>query len=140
MMVAGSKGIEPARVGADGVLEISKGGVVSVLAYGLTPGVAGEVVVMSTPRLLKEFTVAGDGGAKAYAPLPRSLAVGSHTIVVTVGEDAASLGFRIIPDNKPAKIPVTGSEVTLLLRSALLLIAIGMLLRVRRRPARSAFD
>ena len=140
LMVAGSKGTEPARVGADGVLEISKGGVVSVLAYGLTPGVAGEVVVMSTPRLLKEFTVAGDGGAKAYAPLPRSLAVGSHTIVVTVGEDAASLGFRIIPDNKPAKIPVTGSQVTLPLRSALLLIAIGMLLRVRRRPARSAFD
>lgn len=98
LMVAGRDGKEAARIGADGVLEVSAGGIVSVLAYGLTPGIAGEVVVMSTPRLIGEFQVAKDGGAQASATLPKDLETGEHTVVVTVGDDAASLGFRIVGD------------------------------------------
>jgi hypothetical protein len=132
-MVAGSNGTEPARVGTDGVLEISKGGVVSVLAYGLTPGVAGEVVVMSKPRLISKFEVARDGGASAHAKLPTDLKVGSHTVVVTVGAEAASLGFRITGAALRSSIPVTGRDPAVLLNIALAtLMASAMLLIIRR--------
>jgi alpha-tubulin suppressor-like RCC1 family protein len=137
LMVAGSNGTEPARVGTDGVLEISKGGVVSVLAYGLTPGVAGEVVVMSKPRLISKFEVARDGGASAHAKLPTDLKVGSHTVVVTVGAEAASLGFRITGAALRSSIPVTGRDPAVLLNIALAtLMASAMLLIIRRRGCR----
>lgn len=135
LMVAGSNGTDPARVGPDGVLEISKGGVVSVLAYGLTPGVTGEVVVMSTPRLISRFAVARDGGASAHAKLPSDLKVGSHTVVVTVGDEAASLGFRVVGKDSRSSIPVTGSGVDDLLELALVLLVVSLLLLVVRRRA-----
>ncbi len=137
LMVAGSNGTQPARVGPDGVLEIAKGGVVSVLAYGLTPGVAGEVVVMSKPRLISKFEVARDGGASAHAKLPTDLKVGSHTVVVTVGAEAASLGFRVTGVESRSSIPVTGRDADALVSLALaILMASAMLLIIRRRGCR----
>lgn len=132
LMVAGSDGNEPARVGADGVLEIAEGGVVSVLAYGLTPGVSGEVVVMSTPRLISQFEVSEDGGASAQATLPSDLAVGEHTVVVTVGEEAASLGFRIV-DERQFSLPITGADGDLIENWSLASLVAGVLLLALNR-------
>lgn len=134
LMVAGSDGVEPARVGEGGVLEISQGGIVSVLAYGLDPGVAGEVVVMSRPRLISRFEVAEDGGASAQATLPSDLDIGEHTVVVTVGDEAASLGFRIVGDGSQLTLPVTGHESDPITNLSLALLVAGiLLLAIRRR-------
>jgi LPXTG-motif cell wall-anchored protein len=147
LMVSGADGTEPAQIGADGVLEISEGGVVSVLAYGLAPGAEGEVVVMSVPRLISEFAVGADGGVSAQAQLPNDLGVGHHTVVVTIGADAASLGFRIVGvDPRSASdgdrglgsgtLPQTGSDIDVG-AWAVLMLALGALLSLivtRRRP------
>ena len=134
LMVAGSKGSAAAKVAADGVLEISQGGIVSVLAYGLAPNSLGEVVVMSTPRKVGEFTVAPDGGVSSHAVLPSDLGTGQHTVVVTVGDEAASLGFRVIADNNTPNIPAAGFHSENLLQWALLSLLIGLsLLAVQRR-------
>ena len=134
LMVAGSKGSAAAKVAADGVLEISQGGIVSVLAYGLAPNSLGEVVVMSTPRKVGEFTVAPDGGVSSHAVLPSDLGTGQHTVVVTVGDEAASLGFRVIADNNTPNIPTAGFHSENLLQWALLSLLIGLVsLMLRRR-------
>jgi alpha-tubulin suppressor-like RCC1 family protein len=125
LMVSGDDGREPATIGADGVLEISRGGSVSVLAYGLQAGANGEVVVMSTPRRINSFTVDANGGVSSHARFPSSLPFGSHTVVVTVGDDAASLGFRIVKDY--SGLPVTGFSTIYLLMLALVFLAFGFL-------------
>lgn len=144
LMVSGGEGSAPAIVGADGVLEIAEGGFVSVLAYGLAPGTIGEVVVMSTPRLIGEFEVAPDGGVTEQAMLPEDLGIGDHTVVVTVGEEAASLGFRIVAstalaggDRSNLTLPITGTQ-SHAGSWAVLFMALGglaALLGTRRRTA-----
>jgi alpha-tubulin suppressor-like RCC1 family protein len=146
LMVSGAEGTEPATVAADGVLEIAEGGFVSVLAYGLAPGAIGEVVVMSTPRLIGEFEVASDGGVAEQAMLPEDLGIGAHTVVVTVGDEAASLGFRIVgataatvDSSLIATLPATGSK-TSAGSWAVLLMALGglaVLIGARRPIVRS---
>ncbi len=142
LMVSGAEGSEPATISADGVLEIAEGGFVSVLAYGLAPGTIGEVVVMSTPRLIGEFEVAPDGGVAEQAMLPKDLGIGDHTVVVTVGDEAASLGFRIVAAASTADgsspevtLPTTGTRNSAG-SWAVLLMALGglaALLGTRRR-------
>jgi alpha-tubulin suppressor-like RCC1 family protein len=139
LMVAGRKGSEPARIGSDGVLEISQGGSVSVLAYGLTPGVTGEVVVMSTPRRITSFKVSNDGGVAAHATLPSDLSAGNHTVVVTVGDEAASLGFRIIGDRDENVLPRSGSNSTNLVLLALTLLLMGAILVNKKRNSLRSF-
>ena len=136
LMVAGSKGSAAAKIAADGVLEISQGGIVSVLAYGLAPNSSGEVVVMSTPRKVGEFTVAPDGGVSSHAVLPSDLGAGQHTVVVTVGDEAASLGFRVIADITTPRIPTAGFHSGNLLQWALLSLLIGLSLLVTQRRQR----
>ena len=126
LMVSGDDGRTPAKIGADGVLEISRGGSVSVLAYGLEAGANGEVVVMSTPLRIDTFTVDAQGGVSSHARFPASLPFGSHTVVVTVGNDAASLGFRIVRDS--SRLPVTGFSLNGLLWISLVLLAFGLVL------------
>ena len=99
LMVGGADGAgDPANIAFDGVLEFGEGGYVAALAYGLTPGAAGEVVVMSTPRLLDSFTVGADGGVAAQAEIPSDLEAGEHTVVVAIDGQSASLGFRVLPE------------------------------------------
>lgn len=133
LMVGGADGAgDPANIAFDGVLEFGEGGYVAVLAYGLTPGVSGEVVVMSSPRLLKSFAVGADGGVAAQAQIPTDLAAGDHTVVVTVGDQAASLGFRVLA---PGLLPSTGGDSTPLPWAVLVLAAgaFAVLTVTRRR-------
>ena len=123
LMVGGADGTNnPANIAFDGVLEFGEGGYVAVLAYGLTPGAAGEVVVMSTPQLLDTFTVGTDGGVAAQAAIPADLAPGEHTVVVAVDGQSASLGFRVL---SAGTLPVTGGSSSLPSALAVLLAAVG---------------
>lgn len=133
IMVGGADGEgDPANIAFDGVLEFGEGGYVAVLAYGLTPGAAGEIVVMSTPELIDTFAVDADGGVLTQAQIPSDLAAGEHTVVVAVDGQSASLGFRVLPQGT---LPVTGSDssTTALL---IVLVAVGSLIALsasRRR-------
>jgi LPXTG-motif cell wall-anchored protein len=132
LMVGGADGANnPANIAFDGVLEFGEGGYVAVLAYGLTPGAAGEVVVMSTPRLLDTFAVGADGGVAVQAQIPTDLEAGDHTVVVAIDGQSASLGFRVL---SPGILPSTGSESPV--SYAVLVLALGAfaaLMVTRRR-------
>jgi LPXTG-motif cell wall-anchored protein len=132
LMVGGADGANnPANIAFDGVLEFGEGGYVAVLAYGLTPGAAGEVVVMSTPRLLDTFAVGADGGVAVQSQIPSDIAPGDHTVVVAIDGQSASLGFRVL---SPGVLPSTGSESPV--SYAVLVLALGAfaaLMVTRRR-------
>ena len=133
LMVGGADGTgDPANIAFDGVLEFGEGGYVAVLAYGLTPGAAGEVVVMSTPRLLDSFTVDTDGGVAVQAEIPSDLEAGEHTVVVAIDGQSASLGFRVLPEGT---LPSTGQDGTPFPVAVLVLAVggLGMLMVTRRR-------
>lgn len=144
LMASGVDGERAARIGLDGALEIPEGGHVSVIAGGLTPGAQGEVVVMSTPRLISDFAVGTAGEIAEQAALPTDLPLGDHTVVVTVGDEAASLGFRLVAATAPTggsaistTLPATGSD-GLAGSWALLFLALGaltLLVSTRRRVA-----
>lgn len=141
LMVGGADGKNnPANIASDGVIEFGRGGYVAVLAYGLTPGKTGEVVIMSTPKLLKSLKVADDGKLAAQAQVPKDLAPGAHTVVVTVGDQAASLGFRVLSSktatgNSTRTLPATGSDTSMLPLVALVLAVggVAVLPATRRR-------
>ncbi len=113
LMASGVDGEQTAKIGLDGTLEIPEGGHVSVIASGLTPGVEGEVIVMSTPQLISSFAVGTSGEVAEQAALPTDLPLGDHTVVVTVGDEAASLGFRLVAATTPAEATGTGNTATL---------------------------
>jgi hypothetical protein len=137
LMAAGLDGQRPARIGLDGTLEIPEGGFVSVVAGGLDPGANGEVVVMSTPRVIGEFVVSSSGMVSEMAALPSDLATGNHTVVVTVGNEAASLGFRVVGKSGVQTLPSTGLEDIALIMWSFALLSSGVaLLAIDRRRRR----
>ena len=134
LMASGIDGRSPARIGLDGSVEIPEGGYVSVVAGGLAPGEGGEVVVMSTPRLIGSFDVGESGDVREQAALPTDLGSGSHTLVVTVGDEAASLGFRVVPNGVRPTLPVTGgSNELIVIWSLTFLVAGALVLALDRR-------
>jgi LPXTG-motif cell wall-anchored protein len=122
-----------------GVLEVAEGGVVSALAYGLPNGVAGEVVIFSTPTLLGSFTTGGDGSFAGQLTLPE-LEPGAHTLVLTAGGVTSSLGLMVaardggLPTPTPGVLPSTGGDVDgLLLMAAAMFMVLGVVVLTRRR-------
>ena len=85
----------PAQVGADGVLELPSGGALATLTYGFTPNTPGEIIVLSSPRLLGRFTTSTDGSFTGQVSLPASLPAGDHTIVIATASRSISLGVRV---------------------------------------------
>jgi len=114
-----------------GVLELGPDGEVSALAYGLTPGASGELVVMSSPTLMGTFTVGADGSFQGQAALPSTLAAGAHTVVLAVDGLVASAGVVVTGE---VMLPVTGSGSSSV-PWAVLVVAAGALavLVIRRR-------
>ena len=109
VLVAGtdSSGQKAAASDSGGVLEIVDGGQVATVAYGLTPGAAGELYILSTPTLLDSFTVAANGTFKRQAKLPPSLKPGDHTVVVATSKLTVSLGLKV----RERALPVRTSKV-----------------------------
>ncbi len=147
LMASGADSQQPAQIGVDGVLEIPQSGQVSVYGSGLTPGADGEVVVMSTPRLISDFSVGATGEVSEQAALPADLELGDHTVVVTAGDEAASLGFRLVAASTQTgrdaegvatggTLPATGSDSQQLAWAILLLAMGGLVFMTARRPRR----
>jgi hypothetical protein len=134
LMASGIDGQSAARIGLDGSIEIPKGGQVAVVAGGLTPGISGEVVVMSTPRLIGDFKVGASGDIAEQATLPTDLGLGAHTVVVTVGTEAASLGFRVVDSGALPALPRTGRNSDLItVWSLVFLVGGALVLAIDRR-------
>jgi hypothetical protein len=136
LMASGIDGQSAARIGLDGSIEIPKGGQVAVVAGGLTPGISGEVVVMSTPRLIGDFQVGASGDIAEQATLPTDLGLGTHTVVVTVGTEAASLGFRVVDTGALPALPRTGRNSDLItVWSLVFLVGGALVLAIDRRKS-----
>jgi hypothetical protein len=86
----------PALLNAGGTIEVTRGGTLSAIAYGLPSAEEGEIVLMSTPRLLQKFTVDASGGFKGQVPLPKNIEFGSHTVVMATKNAKVSLGIKLV--------------------------------------------
>lgn len=109
VLVAGtdSSGEKAATSDSGGVLEIVDGGQVATVAYGLTPGVAGELYVLSTPTLLDSFKVGANGTFRRQTKLPSTLDPGDHTVVVATPKLTVSLGLKV----RERALPTRSSKV-----------------------------
>jgi len=109
VLVAGtdSTGEKAAASDSGGVLEIVDGGQVATVAYGLTPGAAGELYVLSTPTLLDSFKVGPNGTFRRQTKLPSTLDPGDHTVVVATPKLTVSLGLKV----RERALPTRSSKV-----------------------------
>ncbi len=114
-ILAGDSGVLVAGVNADdapaavtpaGALRIDRDGHVAVTAFGLPAGADGEVIVMSTPIVLGNFTVDANGGFAGQVQLPDGLR-GEHTVVLAARDISSSVGIEIVePDSAPDSVAV----------------------------------
>ena len=81
---------------ASGALEVTRNGVLSARAYGLGASELGEIILMSTPRLLTTFTVDKTGSYAGQVPLPKGIPFGSHTVVMATKNAKVSLGIKLV--------------------------------------------
>ena len=86
----------PAEVVSGGIIQVTRGGIVAARAYGLPGSQTGEIVLMSTPRLLKTFTVAANGSYNGQVPLPKNISFGNHTVVMATANAKVSLGIKLV--------------------------------------------
>lgn len=86
----------PAEVAPGGVIQVTRGGIVAARAYGLPGSQKGEIVLMSTPRLLQTFTVSANGSYDGQVPLPKDISFGSHTVVMATANAKVSLGIKLV--------------------------------------------
>ena len=85
-----------AEINPSGVIEVTRGGLVAAKAYGLPGSETGEIVLMSTPRLLKTFTVDANGSYSGQVPLPKKISFGTHTVVMATKSAKVSLGIKLV--------------------------------------------
>lgn len=137
LMVGGlSANGDPAEIDFDGVLEFGEGGWLAIVGFGLDPVADGEVVVMSTPRLIGRFTTTADGATATQTRIPADLPIGAHTVTVSAGSDTASLGFAVVG---PTVLPTTGGHSQIWMPWIVLISALGGIVSLlRRRPLSSA--
>jgi len=86
----------PADLSPSGAIEVTRGGILAARAYGLGASENGEIVLMSTPRLLQSFTVSSSGTYNGQVPLPKDIAFGSHTVVMATSNAKVSLGITLV--------------------------------------------
>lgn len=134
-----------------GVLQTTRRGALSAVAYGLGASTPGEVVLFSTPTLVGSFTTDRNGTFAGQMTLPADLEPGDHTLVLTAGNVTTTLGLQIDPDGNVVvvdptqptmpvpspvldELPATGTRfATAVAIVAVLLVALGGLLVSRRR-------
>jgi hypothetical protein len=86
----------PAPIAASGSIEVTRGGVLGARSYGLPSLETGEIVLMSTPRLLQKFIVDKDGSYSGQVVLPRDISIGKHTVVMATKNVKVSLGITLV--------------------------------------------
>lgn len=131
MIAAADNADLPANLDANGVLVANTGGTVGAVAYGFGASTPGELVIMSTPRLLGTFTTDATGTFIGQVTLPLDLVVGDHTVAIVTNQLAASLGVRIDP---AATLPTTGASPNLgLIALWMSVVGLGVFVISRRR-------
>jgi hypothetical protein len=131
MIAAADTADQPANLDANGILVANTGGTVGAVAYGFGASTPGELVIMSTPRLLGTFTTDANGAFIGQVTLPLDLVVGDHTVAIVTNQLAASLGVRIDP---AATLPTTGASPNLgLIALWMSVIGVGVFVISRRR-------
>jgi hypothetical protein len=118
------------------VLEVAANGDVAVQAFGLTAGDSVELVVMSTPTLLGNYTVDANGTIKTTAKLPSTIGSGNHSLVVASPSVKASLGLKLV---KSSALPVTGSATDDLTNWAVAVLLSGVYMMLVGRSRRRVF-
>ena len=123
-----------ANISASGVLEIGPGGIINVAGAGLPGSAAAELVIMSTPRLLKSFSAGADGTFADRAALPTDLAAGNHTVVLAGSGIYMAVGITV----EKATLPTTGSSTqTGVVVFALFVLVFGTVAIRSRRTTRA---
>jgi hypothetical protein len=127
------------------ILEVDGEGRVAAVAHGFSGNTPGELVLLSTPRLVGTFLTGADGGHSGTYLLPEDIEPGYHTLVLTTGDRAVSLGVVVAgPDTADtpavatldgATLPATGIGLSgwIAMIAAITLSGVTIL-TVRRRP------
>ena len=124
-------GSNNANITADGKYQIGAGGIIGVTGSGLGSSAPGELVAMSTPTLLGNFTTSAQGDFNKSATLPNTIGVGDHTLVVATGSTYAVMGIRVVPASLPSTgLGKTGSRTVVI---ALFTMVFAVLLMRSRR-------
>jgi hypothetical protein len=113
IMLAAATENQPARMNASGVLVVNNGGLVGAAANGFVPNTTGELVIMSTPTVMGNFTTDANGSFSGQASLPAGLANGDHTVVLVTASLATALGVTVEPAASAGSAPYSGPMVTL---------------------------
>ena len=121
--------LTPSEVSPAGVLEVTAGGDVTAALYGYPASANGEIVMMSTPILLGDIRTGSDGSFVGQVSIPRELAVGDHTIVLTTAGRTTSMGFKLAPK----LLPSTGWNSETPMNLAIWLLTSGAFVAVVRR-------
>lgn len=128
-----------------GVLEVTDGGLVAAVVNGFDAGTPGEIVLLSTPRLMGTFITGDTGGHRGQYELPADIEPGEHTVVLTTGDRTVALGVIVAGENNESEttpttpeaesvtLPATGTNTPWWI--VVFVIAGTALLGVRRRLA-----
>lgn len=125
----------PLTVDAQGRLVVSQGGTVQVSGTGFRAGSLVDVWLFSTPYLLGEVPVGGNGSFAATLALPAGIAAGAHTVQLNGLSDDGKLrtlstGLVVLaageePSPSSPQLATTGSDVGSVLTAGLLLLLAG---------------
>ena len=133
MMMAGlNNSGNPSAVSTNGVLQVSRGGYIGISTTGMPQSTPGQLVVMSTPKVLGEFVTSPTGSFAGQAKVPTNLPTGGHSLVVKADWFAASFGF-VVTLPVPVKLPATGANSHEHVRYAALFVLIGVAVLFARR-------
>lgn len=132
-------------------IQVERGGTITATAEGLEPGTIAQFVLYSAPTPVGEVTVAADGTATLTFPVPASVALGEHTVVMvgigdsgertTLGAPTTVVAGENLPPGKGrpghrTPLPDMGVEPGLGLALAGLTMGLGgALILMRRRRA-----
>jgi uncharacterized delta-60 repeat protein len=125
-----------------GILDVTDGGLVAAAAAGFDAGTPGEVVLLSTPRLVGSFVTGALGDHQGQYELPPGMEPGYHTLVMTTGNRTVALGLRVTgnqPTPGTVTLPATGTSTPLWWIPVLIIAGLAVLItrwRVARRVAR----
>jgi LPXTG-motif cell wall-anchored protein len=133
MMMAGlNNSGNPSSVTTNGVLQVARGGYIGVSTTGMPQSSAGQMLIMSTPRVVGEFVTSSSGSFAGQAKVPTNLPTGGHSLVVKADWFAASFGF-VVTLPVPVKLPATGANSNDHVRYAALFVLIGVAVLFARR-------
>lgn len=128
---------------ASGRLVVRADGSVAVSGSGFRPGSTVDVWLFSTPYLLGEVAVGGDGTFAARLPLPVAVEAGEHTVQLNgLADDGAvrSLATGVVVREVPAapsgRLAATGGDAAGLVVAQLALMGLGLVLVAGAHGAR----